>query len=94
MCTAWCSAARSLRVGNRFVHTGKPTPAAYAAAAGGTLYFGVPTVWSRVVGDPTRRGPASARLLVSGSAPLPVPVFDGLAELTGSPVERYGRPKR
>ena len=34
---------------------------------------------------------ASARLLVSGSAPLPVPVFDKLAELTGHrPVERYG----
>ena len=34
---------------------------------------------------------ASARLLVSGSAPLPVPVFDRLAELTGhTPVERYG----
>ena len=30
----------SLRVGNRFVHTGKPTPQAYAA--GGTLYFGGP----------------------------------------------------
>ena len=40
----------SLRIGNRFVHTGKPSPAAYAAA-GGTLYFGVPTVWSRVVDD-------------------------------------------
>ena len=40
----------SLRVGNRFVHTGKPTPQAYAAA-GGSLYFGVPTVWSRVAGD-------------------------------------------
>src|ERR1700681_3411347 len=40
----------SLRVGNRFVHTGKPTAAGYAQArseAGGTLYFGVPTVWSR-----------------------------------------------
>ncbi|PBJ61732.1 acyl-CoA synthetase, partial [Mycobacterium avium subsp. hominissuis] len=32
-----------------------------------------------------------ARLLVSGSAPLPVPVFDRLAGLTGhQPVERYG----
>ena len=44
----------SLRIGNRFVHTGKPTPAGYAQAcseAGGTLYFGVPTVWSRVVAD-------------------------------------------
>ena len=76
----------SLRVGNRFVHTGKPTPQAYAraAAAGGTLYFGVPTVWSRVVGDPdSARALASARLLVSGSAALPVPVFARLAELTG-----------
>lgn len=81
----------SLRVGNRFVHTGKPTPEAYAAA-GGSLYFGVPTVWSRVVDDRSAATAlASARLLVSGSAPLPVPVFDGLAELTGHrPVERYG----
>jgi fatty acid CoA ligase FadD36 len=81
----------SLRVGNRFVHTGKPTPEAYAAA-GGTLYFGVPTVWSRVVADPQAAAAlSSARLLVSGSAALPVPVFDRLAELTGhAPVERYG----
>ncbi len=81
----------SLRVGNRFVHTGKPTPEAYAAAAG-TLYFGVPTVWSRVVADAQAAAAlSSARLLVSGSAALPVPVFDRLAELTGhAPVERYG----
>jgi fatty acid CoA ligase FadD36 len=81
----------SLRIGNRFVHTGKPTPAAYAAA-GGSLYFGVPTVWSRIVDDgDAARALASARLLVSGSAPLPVPVFDGLTELAGQrPVERYG----
>jgi fatty acid CoA ligase FadD36 len=81
----------SLRIGNRLVHTGKPTPAAYAAA-GGSLYFGVPTVWSRVVGDADASSAlSSARLLVSGSAPLPVPVFDRLARLTGhAPVERYG----
>jgi fatty acid CoA ligase FadD36 len=81
----------SLRVGNRFVHTGKPTPEAYAEA-NGTLYFGVPTVWSRIVGDPdAARALSSARLLVSGSAALPVPVFDGLVALTGhAPVERYG----
>jgi fatty acid CoA ligase FadD36 len=85
----------SLRIGNRFLHTGKPTPAAYARAcseAGGTLYFGVPTVWSRVVGaaaGAAEREPA--RLLVSGSAPLPVPVFDQLVRHTGhAPVERYG----
>ncbi|MBV9321925.1 MAG: acyl-CoA synthetase [Mycobacterium sp.] len=85
----------SLRVGNRFVHTGKPTPEAYAQAcstAGGTLYFGVPTVWSRVVADhAAAEALRSARLLVSGSAPLPVPVFDQLEKLAGHrPVERYG----
>ena len=81
----------SLRFGNRFVHTGKPTPAGYAAA-GGTLYFGVPTVWSRIVADASAaEALRPARLLVSGSAPLPVPVFDRLAGLTGhQPLERYG----
>ena len=80
-----------LRVGSPLVHTGKPTPQAYAAAPG-TLYFGVPTVWSRLVEEPAAaRELAKARLLVSGSAPLPVPVFERLRELTGhAPVERYG----
>lgn len=81
----------SLRIGNRFVHTGKPTPQSYAEAAG-TLYFGVPTVWSRVAADPdAARALSSARLLVSGSAALPTPVFEDLVRLTGhAPVERYG----
>jgi fatty acid CoA ligase FadD36 len=85
----------SLRIGNRFVHTGRPTPAGYAQACsewGGSLFFAVPTVWSRVVADGSAaEALRPARLLVSGSAPLPVPVFDRLAELTGHPpVERYG----
>lgn len=85
----------SLRVGNRFVHTGKPTPTGYAEAcsdAGGTLYFGVPTVWSRVVADAAAaEALRPARLLVSGSAALPLPVFGQLVRLTGqAPVERYG----
>jgi fatty acid CoA ligase FadD36 len=81
----------SLRIGNRFVHTGKPSPAAYAEARG-SLYFGVPTVWSRVTANlDAALALASARLLVSGSAPLPVSVFDKLVELAGhQPVERYG----
>ncbi len=80
-----------LRVGARLRHTGRPTPEAYAAA-GGSLYFGVPTVWSRVAGSPEHaRALASARLLVSGSAALPPPVFDRLRALSGqAPVERYG----
>ncbi|MEE6137469.1 acyl-CoA synthetase [Mycobacterium sp. 050128] len=85
----------SLRMGNRFVHTGKPTPAGYAKAhteSGGTLYFAVPTVWSRVAADQTAAETLrSARLLVSGSAALPIPVFDRLEQLTGHrPIERYG----
>ncbi len=81
----------ALRVGSKLVHTGRPTPERYADA-GGTLYFGVPTVWGRVAAAPEHAAALkSARLLVSGSAALPVPVFDRLRELTGhAPVERYG----
>ncbi|TDD89558.1 acyl-CoA synthetase [Actinomadura rubrisoli] len=83
-----------LRTGSPLVHTGRPKPEAYAAAArdGGTLFFGVPTVWSRTAADPSAAGALrGARLLVSGSAPLPVPVFERLYELTGHrSVERYG----
>ncbi|WP_433232688.1 acyl-CoA synthetase [Actinomadura formosensis] len=85
----------ALRVGSPLVHTGRPKPELYAAAArsdGGSLFFGVPTVWSRTAADPsTAAALRGARLLVSGSAPLPVPVFERLSELTGHrPVERYG----
>ncbi|MCM3922449.1 acyl-CoA synthetase [Frankia sp. AiPs1] len=81
----------ALRVGSRLIHTVRPTPSAYAAA-GGSLYFGVPTVWSRVCDDPaSARALATARLLVSGSAALPTPVLTRLATLTGlAPIERYG----
>ena len=80
-----------LRIGSRLVHTGRPTPQAYAGTRG-TVYFGVPTVWSRICAAPdAARELRGARLLVSGSAPLPVPVFDDLVALTGqAPVERYG----
>ena len=80
-----------LRIGSRLVHTGKPTPEGYAKAAG-SLYFGVPTVWSRICADPaSARALSGARLLVSGSAALPKPVFEQLEELTGlRPAERYG----
>ncbi|MBO0732267.1 MAG: acyl-CoA synthetase [Acidimicrobiaceae bacterium] len=81
----------ALRVGSRLVHTGRPRPELYAAA-GGSLYFGVPTVWSRMCDDAASAGELRpARLLVSGSAPLPAPVFSRLAKMTGhEPVERYG----
>jgi fatty acid CoA ligase FadD36 len=80
-----------LRVGSPLVHTGRPTPQAYAAA-GGTLYFGVPTVWGRIAADPeSAQALRRARLLVSGSAGLPATVFADLEALAGQgPVERYG----
>ncbi len=84
----------ALRTGSRLIHTGRPTPVGYAEAAaqGGTLYFGVPTVWSRIASDPAAaEALRSARLLVSGSAGLPVPIFEKLKARTGQgPVERYG----
>ncbi len=81
----------ALRVGSGLRHTGRPTPQAYAAAQG-SLYFGVPTVWSRVAAAHDHAAAlAGARLLVSGSAALPVPVFERLRTLCGqAPVERYG----
>jgi len=81
----------ALRTGSPLVHTGRPTPEAYAAA-GGSLYFGVPTVWGRVAADPSAAAALrGARLLVSGSAGLPAPVFDALVATAGQgPVERYG----
>ncbi|KOV15080.1 acyl-CoA synthetase [Streptomyces virginiae] len=81
----------ALRTGSRLVHTGRPTPEAYAAA-GGSLYFGVPTVWSRIARDPHAAAALSgARLLVSGSAALPAPVFRDIERASGHRiVERYG----
>ncbi len=83
-----------LRIGSGLRHVGRPTPAGYAAAAqaGATMFFAVPTIWSRVAAEPEYAAALrSARLLVSGSAALPVPVFERLRELTGHDVcERYG----
>ncbi|MEU7981727.1 acyl-CoA synthetase [Micromonospora sp. NPDC049081] len=80
-----------LRIGGRLHHVGRPRPERYAAA-GGTLCFGVPTIWGRIAAAPAAaRTLRRARLLVSGSAALPTAVFDGLAGLTGHRVvERYG----
>lgn len=81
----------ALRHGSRLHHTGKPTAARYARAQG-TLYFGVPTVWSRVASEPSAaRALRHARLLVSGSAPLPPTAFHAITTLTGHRIaERYG----
>jgi fatty acid CoA ligase FadD36 len=81
----------ALRTGCRLVHTGRPDPASYAASQG-SLFFGVPTVWSRIAADPdAATALRSARLLVSGSAALPGTTATALEHLAGQiPVERYG----
>ena len=80
-----------LHIGSPLLHTVRAQPADYAAARG-SLYFGVPTVWTRIARDESAaRALAAARLLVSGSAALPVSTYEQLTRLTGSPpVERYG----
>jgi fatty acid CoA ligase FadD36 len=84
----------ALRIGSRFVHVGRPSPEAYAAAgaAGGTMFFGVPTVWGLIAADrPAAAALRRARLLVSGSAGLPRPTFERLEQACGqAPIERYG----
>ena len=83
-----------LITGGSLVHVGSGTPEAYVSAVdkGATMFFAVPTIWSRLADRPDlARRLSAARLLVSGSAPLPVPVWERLRDLTGHEVvERYG----
>jgi malonyl-CoA/methylmalonyl-CoA synthetase len=59
-----------------------------------TLFFGVPTVYVRLLDTPphdARAIGAAMRLFVSGSAPLPPHVFERFRELFGHTIlERYG----
>jgi malonyl-CoA/methylmalonyl-CoA synthetase len=84
-----------LRLGGELRHLGRFEPAAAAAAlrGGGTMLFGVPTMYHRLAreGAAIAGGLSRVRLLVSGSAPLPAPDFNRIEELTGQRiVERYG----
>ncbi|HTU02669.1 MAG TPA: AMP-binding protein, partial [Candidatus Sulfotelmatobacter sp.] len=88
----------SLRVGGVLRLLARFTPEGICAAmgAGGTLLFAVPTMYhrlaeyaERVPEDARRLG--RARLLVSGSAPLPEREQERLRRLTGQRlVQRYG----
>ncbi|MGW8060717.1 acyl-CoA synthetase [Streptomyces ziwulingensis] len=87
-----------LRRGGSVRHLGRFSPggAARELNDGATMLFGVPTMYHRIAealpGDPElARALAGARLLVSGSAALPVHDHERIAAATGRRViERYG----
>jgi malonyl-CoA/methylmalonyl-CoA synthetase len=87
-----------LRRGGELRHLGRFDPAAAAGAlqAGATMLFGVPTMYHRLGREAETDtaivdGLKRARLLVSGSAPLPAPEFTRIETLCGQQiVERYG----
>ena len=89
-----------LRLGGELRHLGRFEPAAAAAALreGATMLFGVPTMYHRLGREAEAEpegaivaGLREARLLVSGSAPLPAPEFTRIERLTGQRIaERYG----
>ena len=62
-----------------------------AVAGGCSLFFGVPTMWHRLVRHSRAVELRCLRLGVSGSAPLPVELFEAAAAACGQPpLERYG----
>ncbi|MEU2245564.1 acyl-CoA synthetase [Streptomyces sp. NPDC019224] len=90
-----------LRRGGSVRHLGRFSPEGVARelSAGGTMLFGVPTMYHRLAEALTAPGAstglakalAGARLLVSGSAALPVHDHERIAAATGRRViERYG----
>ncbi|SDJ05531.1 malonyl-CoA/methylmalonyl-CoA synthetase [Lentzea albidocapillata subsp. violacea] len=86
-----------LRRGGTVHHLGKfSTDAVTQALNDGTMMFGVPTMYHRIaeeVGEDVKLADAlsGARLLVSGSAALPVRDHERIAAATGQRVvERYG----
>jgi len=74
-----------LRIGSPLVHTGRH----FTPAAGASIYFGVPTLWSSLsrADLAEMRG---ARLLVTGAGVLPQRVYDRIEQVTGQQVlNRY-----
>ena len=56
-----------------------------------TMFFGVPTMYSRLVASPRAAELSALRLCVSGSAPMPAELHDAVREASGQHViERYG----
>jgi malonyl-CoA/methylmalonyl-CoA synthetase len=88
---AWLASGCRMRLVERFEHT---RAAALFDQFEPTLFFGVPTIYGRLLdlpADVARRIGTRARLFVSGSAPLPAPVFEAFRDRFGHEIlERYG----
>lgn len=88
---AWLASGCRMRLVERFDHT---RAAELFDTFRPTLFFGVPTIYVRLLDLPpatARRIGEQARLFVSGSAPLPAPVFEAFRARFGHAIlERYG----
>jgi malonyl-CoA/methylmalonyl-CoA synthetase len=87
----WLASGCHMRLVERFEHE-KAT--SWFESYQPTLFFGVPTMYVRLLDTPADRARAigaSMRLFVSGSAPLPAHVLDAFRERFGHVIlERYG----
>lgn len=87
----WLASGCSMRLLERFEHA---TAAAQFESFGATLFFGVPTMYIRLLETASDRAHAIGsvmRLFVSGSAPLPPQIHQEFGELFGHTIlERYG----
>jgi malonyl-CoA/methylmalonyl-CoA synthetase len=87
----WLASGCRMRLLERFDHR---TALDELRDFGPTLFFGVPTVYIRLLDTPPEAARAIGermRLFVSGSAPLPVHVFERFRELFNHTIlERYG----
>jgi malonyl-CoA/methylmalonyl-CoA synthetase len=88
---SWLASGCRMRLVERFEHA---RAAELFDAFMPTLFFGVPTIYVRLLALPpetARRIGQHVRLFVSGSAPLPTPVFDTFRDRFGHAIlERYG----
>ena len=88
---AWLASGCLMRLEERFDHR---TAGAVFRAFRPTLFFGVPTVYVRMLDwapDEARAIGAAMRLFVSGSAPLPAQTHEAFRALYGHTIlERYG----
>ncbi|MGH9088761.1 MAG: AMP-binding protein [Acidimicrobiales bacterium] len=84
----------TLTAGASSVVLPKFSPDAVLGAAGkhsATLYFGVPTMYHRLLGSGRAGELSRLRLCISGSAPLPTPLWSSLRrEADVAVLERYG----